>query len=100
MPVGPIIRRVYPLETFTTSWQELPGEVREKAIRAITALKADPAKRPQSLNLRQLEGFKKQNIWTLDLTEDGLYRCSFSIDGETAILRRVGPYDEIEAYPE
>jgi hypothetical protein len=100
MPLGPIIRRVYPLDTFTATWKDLPEEIREKAIGAVKAITAEPSKRPSWLDIRPLDGFKKQNIWSASLTEDGLYRCSFSIDGEMAVLRRVGPFDEIDAYPE
>ena len=100
MPVGPVIHRVYPTDSFTESWKDLPPEIRESAVAAIPELVKPPSERSSSLNIRPLEGRGSKGIWAITISPKGLYIATFKVDGDTAFLRRVGLYEELEKHPE
>ena len=84
--------------SFQKTWGKFGGAGNSEWIKAIQSLKLAPHQRPAKLHFHKLGGFK-ENIWCIHLDGSDLYKASFTIDGDVAVMRRVGRHDEIDRNP-
>lgn len=64
---------------------------------AIADLLKDPL--PSALDFKKLKDHKRPNIYTVMLCGNHAYKLSFEIQGEVAVLRRVGTHKQIDKSP-
>ncbi len=77
---------------FQEEFAALAPNIKERARNQLALLLTNPKHR--SLFLKKLKGY--ENIWEGRITQQ--YRFTFSVTGETYVLRRIGPHD-IERHP-
>lgn len=92
---GVVIRKVKRLARFKTDYAKLPPEIQVKASKKLADLLRNP--RPPGLVFEKLKGYANPAVFTIHIT--GNYKVSMLIDGDTAILRRIAPHDEIDRAP-
>ena len=86
---GPKIKKVDLLSRFQRAYKKLNPEMQAAVDEAIKDLLKNPI--PNSRRVHKMGGQK--NIWEVRVTRD--YRMSFSLDGDTAVLRNVDSHDEL-----
>lgn len=79
--------RLQTTRSFDRDYARLPNEIAERVDKQLVLLLANP--RHPSLGLKKMRG--TQDIWELRVTLG--YRVTMTVEGETAILRRVGSHD-------
>lgn len=72
---------------FLSDYADLPQDIRHRVDRALRRLVENPAH--PSLRLAKLQGF--ENIWEARISR--AYRLTCCFEGDTCILRRVGPHE-------
>ena len=72
---------------FRRAFSTLPGPIRERAKKQLALFSHDP--RHPSLQTKKMEGWP--NIWEGRITRG--WRFTFSKDGNTYTLRRIGPHN-------
>lgn len=99
MSRGPLIRRVDANSaTFIRTWKKLPPEIQAQAIEAFKHLLQPPDKRPEKLHFHKMKGY--EGIWTIHISTDDSHKASLSLNGDMAVMRRVGTHEEIDRNPE
>lgn len=84
--------RIIESARFKKELADLPESVKAQARKQLAFFLQNP--RHPSLQTEKLQGF--DDIWKGRITQK--YRFTFQIQGETYILRRIGPHD-IERHP-
>ena len=79
--------RVQTTSRFDRDYARLPLQVQERTNKQLALLLSDP--RHPSLRIEKAEGYSE--IWKGRISRD--YRFTFTIDGDTYILRRVGSHE-------
>jgi len=74
-------------DRFVKDYTRLPARLRDSVDKQIRLLLADP--RHPSLDLKKMRD--PRDIWRFKVTAG--YRVTLQIEGDTYILRRVGPHD-------
>ena len=77
-------------EAFAKDYRRLPAKIKDKADKQLRHLMENP-KHP-SLKIHRIEG--THGFWEFYL--DRSYRCVYTQEGDTAVLRYIGPHDIIE----
>jgi len=72
---------------FKRDFAALPGQIKERARSQLAAFCKNP--RHPSLRTKNMEGW--QEVWEGRVTRD--YRFTFSREGDTYTLRRIGTHD-------
>jgi mRNA-degrading endonuclease RelE of RelBE toxin-antitoxin system len=83
------------LNTFVRDWKNLPVDIRDAVDRCIDDLGLDPipvSRRAHSVSPRGV----RPKVFTLDVLSNHSYKLSFHIDGNKAVLRRVGTHKQID----
>ncbi len=94
-----------PIKPFKTIDPTLPGfqrslkKVGDRALvdAAIVDLLLDPL--PGRLGFKKLTDYKNPNIFTITIGGNHAYKLSLGIQGDVAVLRRVGTHKQIDANP-
>jgi mRNA-degrading endonuclease RelE of RelBE toxin-antitoxin system len=73
--------------TFERLIRRLPKRVRDQTYEKLALFQKDPAH--PSLRVKRIKGTDR--IWEMSVTMN--YRITFEVEGERAILRRIGPHD-------
>lgn len=73
--------------------RKLPHDIQAAARTAIEDLVSDPHPRKYRLEKQTAEA------WTIHVTRNHSHKLSFSLDGDTAILRKIGTHKEIDRAP-
>jgi len=73
--------------TFERLFRRLSKQVRDQTYEKLALFQADPAH--PSLRVKRIKGTDR--IWEMSVTMN--YRITFEVEGERAILRRIGPHD-------
>ena len=76
-----------PTARFAADYDALPQQLRQRVDKALGLLLENP--RHPSLQVKKMEGY--DNRWEGRVTLH--YRFTFSIDGDTCVLLRVGTHD-------
>jgi mRNA-degrading endonuclease YafQ of YafQ-DinJ toxin-antitoxin module len=76
---------------FQRDFEKLPKDVQSRAEKAIRLLKENP--RYPSLRSKKMESV--ETIWEASVTMS--HRITYEISGQTLILRRIGPHDNLKA---
>ncbi|HAS51558.1 MAG TPA: hypothetical protein DCS21_07370 [Gammaproteobacteria bacterium] len=92
---GIVMARMQRTTRFVRDYGKLTVEQQALADAKLCDLLANP--RPPGLRFEKLKGYHRPDLYTIHVT--GNYKISFAIDGDTAILRRVAPHDEIDRAP-
>lgn len=87
------IKRVQYSDAFHRQYARLPKEIQQCARKAVKDLVADP--HPKRYRLEKQTG----EIWTIHVTANHSHKLSFTLDGETALLRKIGTHKEIDRAP-
>lgn len=74
-------------DRFVRDYAKLPREIRARVDKQIELLASSPDH--PSLDLKKMSGVT--GIWRVKVT--GGYRITLRIEGDIAVLRRVGPHD-------
>jgi hypothetical protein len=82
---------------YERNYNALPIDIRKAADDAVDDLLKDPI--PTIRRLHPLSGFKNPKIYTIDVVSNHAYKISLEIDGEVAILRRIGTHKVIDRAP-
>ena len=80
-------------QSFKKDFNQLPSAVRKRADRCLEDLLSNPIPRSRQVKKRKGGRKNKPDIWQARVTRD--VRLTFEIDGETAILRRIGTHSRI-----
>lgn len=92
---GVVIRQIKRVARFKSDYAKLPSELQAKTSKKLADLLKNP--RPPGLVFEKLKGYTNPAVFTIHIT--GNYKVSLLIDGDTAILRRIAPHDEIDRAP-
>lgn len=92
---GVVIRTLTFGRTFQRDFGKLSEQYQTKLKARLNDLKKDP--RPPGLRFEKLKGYKAPTIYSCHI--DGNYKFTFEIDGDAAVMRRVGPHDDIDRTP-
>lgn len=79
--------RIQTTARFDREYARLPGHIRARADKQLSLLLSDP--RHRSLRIEKTQGYT--DIWKGRITRG--YRFTFTVAGDTYILRRIGPHD-------
>lgn len=82
---------------FARTLKKLPREIQEAAREALKGLTQNP--RPAALRFHKLSGYKNPALYTIDATGNHSHKISLEVDGNVAILRRIGTHKEIDRNP-
>lgn len=72
---------------FKQAFSNLPGSIKERAKKQFALFVQNP--RHPSLQIKKMEGWS--NLWEGRITRN--YRFTFTREGDTYTLRRIGPHD-------
>ncbi len=92
---GVVITGVQRTTRFVRDYGKLTADLQARVDAKLRDLLANP--RPPGLRFEKLKGYHRPDLYTVHVT--GNYKISFAIDGDTTILRRVAPHDEIDRAP-
>ncbi len=91
------VARVRYTERFASDLRSAEHGVQSAAKDAIDKLLKTPHAR--SLRLHTLSGYGKPSIYKIDVTANHAWQITFEIDGDTAVLRRLGSHKELDRSP-
>lgn len=74
-------------QRFQEDFASLPKKIKQRARKRLALLLTNP--RHPSLFLKKLKGY--EHLWEGRITQH--YRFTFSVEGDTYTLRRIGPHD-------
>ena len=80
-------------QSFKKDFNQLPSDVRKRADRCLEDLLSNPISRSRQVKKRKGAQKNKPDIWQARVTRD--VRLTFEMDGETALLRRIGTHSRI-----
>lgn len=83
--------------SFQNSLRKLPENIRSEARQALKDLIKHP--QPGYLKLEKLSGYKRPDIYTIHFTGNNSHKMSFELDGDKALLRKVGTHKKIDRAP-
>lgn len=92
---GVQIHRIRAKARFKRDFRKLDPPLQDLVEKKLKDLMKNP--RPSGLGFEKLQGYRKPNINTIHIT--GNYKLSMEIDGDLAIIRRVGNHDLIDRTP-
>ena len=81
-------------ERFNRDFKRLPADVQDAVRECIKDFAKDPI--PASRRAHRINTKQFPKVFSVDVTSNKAYKMSFSIEGEAAILRRVGTHREID----
>jgi mRNA interferase RelE/StbE len=81
--------RFSPTEHFTRCYKNLPADIKAQVDKQLSLLLKNP--RHPSLKIKKMQGVKGQ-IFEGRISKN--YRLTFQIEGDTYILRKVGPHNQ------
>ncbi len=93
----PCIKKLERVPTFDREFKSAPPEVRQDAADILRALLKWP--HPKSLRMHRLKGFSHPSIWKVDVHSNHSWQITFTIEGETATLRRIATHKQIDRRP-
>lgn len=76
-------------------YKKLTPDMQARVDSKLEDLQANP--RPPGLGFEKLKGYQNPDVYTIHIT--GNYKLSFEVNGDVALLRRVGTHDEIDRAP-
>lgn len=83
--------------SFKNSYKKLTDDIKDSLGLALEGLILDP--QPKRLRLEKLQGNNKPPIYTIHITANHSHKLSFELNGDVAVLRRVGTHKEIDRKP-
>ena len=89
------IRKIFFPQQFKRDRRKLEPQLARRLDAKLRDLLRDPM--PPGLRFEKLKGYNKPALYSFHVT--GNYKVSLEIQGDTAILRRVGNHDEIDRRP-
>lgn len=87
------VQYVQPTEQFAACLKKLPPEIQQAARFAVKSLVNTPY--PKKYRLEK----QTRDIWTIHVTPNHSHKLSFTLEGHTAILRKIGTHKEIDRAP-
>lgn len=87
------IQHVRPDQRFEDQLRKLPAELQAAVKQAVKDLVLDP--HPKRYRLEK----QTKDIWTIHVTSNHSHKLSFTLEGDTAVLRRIGTHKEIDRAP-
>lgn len=87
------IRYVRYTQQFADQVKKLPPEIQLAARQAVADLVRDP--HPKKYRLEK----QTKEVWTIHITGNHSHKLSFTLDSDTAELRKVGTHKEIDRAP-
>ena len=94
---GATVRCWRPKKRFKRDFKRLPVEVKKQVKEALGALLESPP--PSWIRFEKLKGYRNPNIFSIHATRNHSYKISFELDGDVAVLRRVGSHKKIDEQP-
>ncbi len=94
---GVVIRRLAMTGRFERDYKRLDHGLQGKVDTVLLNLTKNP--RSPMLRFEKLGGYRRPSIHTVHVTPNHSHKLSFEIDGDTAILRRIGTHKEIDGAP-
>jgi len=91
------IVRLNPEARFQSEFRSLPKDVQIAARKALGLLVQQP--NAKSLRLHTLKGKRKPTIWKIDVFTNHSWQITFEMEGDTAVLRRIGTHRDIDRNP-
>ena len=92
---GVIITHLQATARFQRDYRKLDAGMKKRVGDKLNDLLQNP--RPPGLAFEKLKGYAAPAVYTIHIT--GNYKLSFSIEGTTAILRRVAAHDDMDRAP-
>lgn len=91
------IRRFEPSNRFVRDIKSAPPEVQAAAKEALDLLQSNPS--AKVLRLHQLRGLPKPSIWKIDVYANRSWQITFEVQGDSALLKRLGTHKAIDRLP-
>lgn len=88
---------LYTEASFKNSYRKLPEEIKDFVDAALENLLLHP--QPKKLRLEKLRDYKCPCIYTIHATPNHSHKISFEIEGDVAIMRKIGTHKEIDRSP-
>ncbi|HAG0014401.1 TPA: hypothetical protein G8O67_001638 [Salmonella enterica] len=95
MKINEVRLDVYP--AFMRRFSQLPDDIKRQAAKAINDLRQKPM--PKSINFEKLRAYMNPSIFTIHATRNHSHKISFEIEGDIAIMRKIGTHKEIDRSP-
>jgi plasmid maintenance system killer protein len=92
---GVVIRRWRKLIRFHKDYSKLETALKDTVDSKLQDLVQNP--RPPGLRFEKLKGHKDPDIYSIHI--NGNYKATMEIQGDVALMRRVGDHDEIDRSP-
>lgn len=81
-------------ETFKRDYKKAPPEVKSALPAVLEGLKQNP--QPKKLRVHSLNGCFDPRIFKADVTPNHAWQLTFHLDGEIAVLRRLGTHKQVD----
>lgn len=91
------VTQFQPAGCFERDLKRAPADVQADAQVALNELLANSA--AGALRLHSLKGYPKPTIFKIDLRADHSWQITFEVDGETAVLLRLGTHRQLDRRP-
>ena len=91
------VRRWEASDRFERDFKSAPPEVRKAAVEAIKLLLQDPV--PRVLRFHRLTGLPRPALWKIDVYANHSWQITLELDGDKAILKRMGTHKSIDRSP-
>lgn len=82
--------------SFQNSWKKLPEDVKREARKFLAEMMLCE-RLPAKLHCHKLGGY--EDIWTIHVTTNSVYKASFTLKDGVATMRRIALHDHIDANP-
>lgn len=92
-----MITRLVPTERFARELRKLDPELTKKAKVALEKLLQSPV--PKTLRHHTLSGYKP-TVHVIDVCSNKSHQITFNLDGDVAVLLRIGTHKQISRDPE
>ncbi len=83
---------------FQRDFKKLPPEIRDEVEECLKDLGSDPIPVSRRAHSVSPKGHKP-TIFSLDVTSNKSHKLTFHLEGDTAVLRRVGTHKQIDRTP-
>lgn len=94
---GPRIEKLDFTPRFQREFSALGPDLQREAAEVFKQMRQQPL--PRTLRFHKLQGYRSPALYSVDVTGNKSHKISFSLEGDTAVLRRIAPHKQIDRSP-
>lgn len=91
------VRRWEASDRFARDLRAASADVQAAVRQALQQLTQEPI--PRTLRLHRLTGLPRPAVWKIDVYSNHAWQVTFELDGDKAILKRLGTHKSIDRQP-